>query len=79
MNQQEELAIDAMKAINSAFAEAFWRAVCSGGEEGLDFDSKIARIYKYLDEAIELEAARRHISSETVIALWWFARTNNLL
>ena len=79
MNQQEELAIDAMKAINSAFAEAFRRAVCSGGEEGLDFDSKLARVYNSIGEAIELEAARRHLSSETVIALWWYARMNNLL
>ena len=78
MNQLEELAIDTMKAIDSAFAEAYRRAVCSGDEEGLDFNSKLARVYKYFDEAIELEAARRHLSSENVVALWWFARMNNL-
>jgi hypothetical protein len=78
MNQQEELAIDAIKAIDSAFAEAFWRAVRSGGEEGLDFDSKLARVFKSLDEAIELEASRRHISTETVLAMWWYGRMINL-
>ena len=68
MNQQEELAIDAMKAIDSAFAEAFWRAVRSGGEEGLDLDSKIARVYEFIEEALEFEASRRHLSVETILS-----------
>jgi hypothetical protein len=50
MNQQEELA-DMLK---TTFVEAIRRALRGGGEEGLDLDSKIARVYEFIEEALEL-------------------------
>jgi hypothetical protein len=64
MNQQEELA-DMLK---TTFVEAIRRALRGGGEEGLDLDSKIARVYEFIEEALEFEASRRHLSVETILS-----------
>jgi len=64
MNRREELA-DMLK---TTFVEAIRRALRSGGEEGLAADSKIARVYEFIEEALELEASRRHLSVETILA-----------
>ena len=64
MNRQEELA-DMLK---TTFVEAIRRALRSAGEEGLDADSKIARVYEFIEEALELEASRRNLSVETILA-----------
>ena len=50
MNRREELA-DMLK---TTFVEAIRRALRSGGEEGLAADSKIARVYEFIEEALEL-------------------------
>jgi len=50
MNRREELA-DMLK---TTFVEAIRRALRSGGEEGLAADSQIARVYEFIEEALDL-------------------------